>query len=154
MPELSERGQSENVGKNRDATTISIQVRGSGKRGGGSSSSGPFSCMNWSIMEWRACRGFVMPSSVPPDVASSAGRQAAPWGHKLCRNFKYPLYFLPVPKMGAKSRRDGVIAKCEKSRAPRGEREREREKESVNIFAAKIRSASLKAFRGCRRRLT
>ena len=82
------------------------------------------------------------------------GRQAAPWGHKLCRNFKYPLYFLPVPKMGAKSRRDGVIAKCEKSRRAGEDEEREAERESVNIFAAKIRSASLKAFRGCRRRLT
>ena len=133
MPELSERGQSENVGKNRDATTISIQVRGSGKRGGGSSSSsGPFSCMNWSIMEWRGCRGFVMPSSDPPDVGAAAAGKAAPWGHggTNCVGILSILlrYFLrsTCSENGdddTTSRRDGVIAKCEKSR--QGERERE-----------------------------
>ena len=74
------------------------------------------------------------------DAAAVALRSAvlsgsSPMGLKLCRNFKYPSYFLPVPKMGTTSRRDGVIAKCEKSR--RGDKERE----SVNIFAAKIRFA-------------
>ena len=32
----------------------------------------------------RGCHGFVMPSD------DRGGRQGAPWGHKLCRNFKYP----------------------------------------------------------------
>ena len=40
-----------------------------------------------------------------------------------------PSYFLPVPKMGTTSRRDGVIAKCEKSRAGKTRRGR------VSIFS-------------------
>ena len=44
--------------------------------------------------------------------------------------------------MGTTSRRDGVIAKCEKSRRAGEDEEREAERESVNIFAAKIRFAS------------
>ena len=132
VPEL---GQSENErgGQPHPRPQSPFRSGGSRKR----RRSGPFSCMNWSIMEWRGCRGFVMPSSDPPDVGAAAAGKAAPWGHggTNCVGILSILrYFLPVPKMGTTSRRDGVIAKCEKSR--QGERE------SVNIFAAKIRFAS------------
>ena len=90
VPEL---GQSENErgGQPHPRPQSPFRSGGSRKR----RRSGPFSCMNWSIMEWRGCRGFVMPSSVRPFRITSApsaagGELAAPWGHKLCRNFKYP----------------------------------------------------------------
>ena len=137
MPELS---QSENAGANRRDRNLYSGQRGSTKRRTRRTrkrrtSEWPF-FMHESVnygMEGgaRGCRGSVMP---PPSLSASVlpfCQAAAPWGSNCAGILSIlPSYFLPVPKMGTTSRRDGVIAKCEKSRrGRRGERER------VSIFS-------------------